>query len=144
MYVVITAGCAECYDPNGPYPLVEAAMYATEELAKENAFYSEKEWTPHPLGGVRAHGSQGEDWVISLADFAMIQYMTEAYCIQSGYPVRPGAGDRCLRHGDALYPCEFLFRIPECQHTRWPEHANGSDRCPECGVVVKEKSGDNG
>lgn len=61
---------------------------------------------------------------------------TEAYCLASGHPVRPGAGDRCVAHGAAAAFCETGFRFPQCRHPRWPREANGSARCPECGVIV--------
>lgn len=63
---------------------------------------------------------------------------SEAYCVDSGHPVRYGAGDRCISHGAADTPCYAALRDPRCQHPRWPVDANGSSRCPECGEVVDD------
>lgn len=60
----------------------------------------------------------------------------EAYCVDSGYPVRWGFGDRCVAHGARSEPCYAALREPRCTHPRWPSGANGSTRCPECGAVA--------
>lgn len=60
----------------------------------------------------------------------------EAYCVDSGAPVGPLGGDRCIQHGDREMPCFFAFRAPRCTHPRWPAQANGSVRCPECRAIV--------
>lgn len=61
---------------------------------------------------------------------------SEAYCVDSGAPVSPLGGDRCIRHGDRGTACYVAFRAPRCTHPRWPKDANGSGRCPECRAVV--------
>jgi hypothetical protein len=61
---------------------------------------------------------------------------SEAYCVDSGHPVRYEAGDRCIAHGDRDTPCFAALRPPRCTHPRWPKGANGSANCPECGAVV--------
>ena len=58
---------------------------------------------------------------------------SEAYCVDSGHPVRWEEGDRCIVHGNRPTPCYAALRDPRCQHPRWPRDANGSSRCPECG-----------
>lgn len=58
-------------------------------------------------------------------------YAKEAYCLASGRPVRYGAGDRCVAHGDADRPCTAGLRVPQCTHPRGG--SNGSERCQECG-----------
>jgi hypothetical protein len=55
----------------------------------------------------------------------------EAYCVDSGYPVRPGAGDRCRTHGHRDTPCTTALRAPRCTHPYGSR--NGSGRCDECG-----------
>lgn len=61
----------------------------------------------------------------------------EAYCVDSGAPVRLGAGDRCIHHGAADTPCFTAVRaVPKCTHSRWPKGANSSDTCPECGHTM--------
>jgi hypothetical protein len=60
----------------------------------------------------------------------------EWYCVDSGRPVREGAGDRCRVHGNRLEPCYAAKRDPRCEHPTFPQAANGGDRCPECGVRV--------
>jgi hypothetical protein len=61
----------------------------------------------------------------------------EAYCVDSGMPVRWEAGDRCKAHGNRLEPCFAAQRHPRCEHPDWPRFANGSDKCPECGERVQ-------
>ncbi|MDR6117250.1 hypothetical protein QE370_000434 [Aeromicrobium sp. SORGH_AS981] len=65
----------------------------------------------------------------------------EWYCVDSGRPVREGAGDRCKAHGSRSTPCYAAVRDPRCTHPDWPERANGSDRCPECGADLGTLTG---
>jgi len=60
--------------------------------------------------------------------------ISEAYCVDSGAPVRYEAGDRCIKHGAAPTPCFAALRDPRCEHPR--RNANGSGRCDECGSGV--------
>lgn len=62
---------------------------------------------------------------------------SEAYCVDSGHPVRWEAGDRCVKHGAAPTPCYAALRAARCTHPRFPAGANGGSCCPECGVRVE-------
>jgi hypothetical protein len=56
----------------------------------------------------------------------------EGYCVTSGRPVRYGAGDRCIRHGDASAPCTAALRPAQCEHPHLsPNHPHA--HCSECG-----------
>lgn len=61
--------------------------------------------------------------------------MLEAYCVDSGRPVRYEAGDRCLHHGNRATPCYTALREPRCAHPHLsPNHPY--PHCSECGRDV--------
>jgi hypothetical protein len=57
----------------------------------------------------------------------------ERYCLESGLPVGPIPGDRCIAHGASDTPCMTGLRAPQCRHERQsPNHPY--PHCAECGA----------
>lgn len=62
---------------------------------------------------------------------------SEAYCVDSGRPVRYEAGDRCIHHGNRGEACTAALRDPRCEHPRLsPNHPY--PHCSECGLDGRE------
>ncbi len=59
----------------------------------------------------------------------------EAYCVDSGRPVRYEAGDRCLSHGGRDVACTTALRDPRCTHPH-PSPNHPTPTCSECGAEI--------
>lgn len=59
-------------------------------------------------------------------------FPVERYCVISGRPVSMIPGDRCIKHGDAVRPCDTDVRPATCTHPHLsPNHPY--PHCSECG-----------
>lgn len=77
MWLLFEIGCAECRSPHDE-TLVSVQPFETREEAEARAtalwwdgppgIERRLLWEPHPNGGVYSSHSQGESWIVSLAE----------------------------------------------------------------------------
>jgi hypothetical protein len=72
MFLLLTAGCAECRW--GDDPLIEArGPFETREEAQAASWLRDRPWADHPQGGWYARDGQGDHWVLPVPDGVLVR-----------------------------------------------------------------------